>query len=459
MENRKELLVGLLVLVGIIVAGITILTYGNFEMAKNNYTLKAKFKDVNNLEIGTPVILNGVKIGKVQSIYIEDDYVVVEMAIKNSVKLRKGAKISINLKGLIGDLTVKVYNVGKGNEYYSSGDIIEGADPISLDVMIEKGYDLMLTMENVTNAMKDLDLESSVKDSQEILKNIRESSDKLSGTLDSAKKLLDNSNKLVTENREDLRESVKASKELVGKIDMFVNKNEGDIKEIIQNLKVVSQDIKQEIGDNKESLQKSLKNFEIITEKTSKIVEKLEPKDVQELKENLLQISRDMKDITKRLNEATSPEKSKVMKESIDKVVKNAEKVKSLIDNKITLEAQIEVDKDSKFSGNARAEILNNSSNIYLKFGKENVDNDFGKNTITIGRDMKKFKYGGGLIRDKAGVEAAYRLNDKVSINGEYYDFKNGKSFVGMDYEINKYRLYFRYDLSEYYRAGIGYKF
>ena len=393
MENRKELLVGLLVLVGIIVAGITILTYGNFEMAKNNYTLKAKFKDVNNLEIGTPVILNGVKIGKVQSIYIEDDYVVVEMAIKNSVKLRKGAKISINLKGLIGDLTVKVYNVGKGNEYYSSGDIIEGADPISLDVMIEKGYDLMLTMENVTNAMKDLDLKSSVKDSQEILKNIRESSDKLSGTLDSAKKLLDNSNKLVTENREDLRESVKASKELVGKIDMFVNKNEGDIKEIIQNLKVVSQDIKQEIGDNKESLQKSLKNFEIITEKTSKIVEKLEPKDVQELKENLLQISRDMKDITKRLNEATSPEKSKVMKESIDKVVKNAEKVKSLIDNKITLEAQIEVDKDSKFSGNARAEILNNSSNIYLKFGKENVDNDFGKNTITIGRDMKKFKW------------------------------------------------------------------
>lgn len=459
MENSKELLVGMLVFVAIAVTIAAIFTFGDVGMARNNYTLKIKFSDVNNLENGTPVILNGVKIGKVQDIYIEGEEVIVEASIKKSILIRKGARFTINLKGVIGDLNLKVYNTGKGNQYYKDGDSVQGEDPISLDIMLEKGYELMVMMEDVNKSLKDLDLKESVKDSQEILRNVRRSSEKMAGTIDNANKLMTNANKLIVENREDLKESVKTGKELIAKMDKLVDKNEKDINFIVENLKTVVTDMKSMLETNKGSIEKSVKSFEKITEKTAAILETMDPKEVKELKDNLLIISRDIKEITKRLNEATAPEKTKALKESMNKIVKNSEKVKAIIDNKLELEAQVEIDSDEKFAGNGRFKLTNRQSNIYVKIEKNNVDKDMGVNSLTIGKQGEKISYGGGVIRDRAGVEAAYKINKRVSLTGEYYDFKNGQSFIGADYELNKFRLYFRYDLGEYYRAGVGYKF
>ena len=103
--------------------------------------------------------------------------------------------------------------------------------------------------------------------------------------------------------------------------------------------------------------------------------------------------------------------------------------------------------------------MINFESDIYIKAKKENIDNDYGENSITAGKYFNKFKIGAGLVNDKAGFEAGYFINKKISINGEYFDLKNGQGELGADYEREKYRLYFRYNMDDIYRVGAGYKF
>ena len=73
MDKMKEILVGVLVIIAIIMCIMFIFTFGGFEKNRNYYQVKAIFGDVNSLEVGTPVILNGEKVGDVKDIYIEND--------------------------------------------------------------------------------------------------------------------------------------------------------------------------------------------------------------------------------------------------------------------------------------------------------------------------------------------------------------------------------------------------
>ena len=118
----------------------------------------------------------------------------------------------------------------------------------------------------------------------------------------------------------------------------------------------------------------------------------------------------------------------KDIKESIRKAKESTDKLYSILNNKLKFEGQVEVNNKKKFSGNVIAEMINYESEIYIKAKKENIDNDYGENSITAGKYFNKFKIGAGLVNDKAGFEAGYFINKKISINGEYFDLINGIS-------------------------------
>ena len=81
LDINNNFIKGILIISLIYTCILFIFTFGGFEKNRNHYQLKALFSDVNGLETGTPVILNGVKVGEVKEIYIENEKVTVILSI------------------------------------------------------------------------------------------------------------------------------------------------------------------------------------------------------------------------------------------------------------------------------------------------------------------------------------------------------------------------------------------
>jgi len=165
MDGKKEFMVGSFVVVGVAILIFSLFFLGKIDRKKDYYTILAEFDTVNNLEIGTPVILSGVKVGKVKAIYLNVNKVIVEMYIKKDIKIRKGARITIVLKGIIGEQLVSIYNLSEGNEeYYKNGDRVQGENPVDLNMMVAKTYDIMDSVQKLTQKVDDMMNETSTKE-------------------------------------------------------------------------------------------------------------------------------------------------------------------------------------------------------------------------------------------------------------------------------------------------------
>lgn len=76
----------------------------------NGYKLKASFTKIGGLEMGADVRINGIKVGSVTKIELEPDtyMAMVEMTIKNNIRLPKDTKASVADSGIMGDKYIRL---------------------------------------------------------------------------------------------------------------------------------------------------------------------------------------------------------------------------------------------------------------------------------------------------------------------------------------------------------------
>ncbi|MDR3030968.1 MAG: outer membrane lipid asymmetry maintenance protein MlaD [Holosporales bacterium] len=74
------------------------------EKIREGYVLLAKFDDVSGLSTGADIKLNGIKIGIVKSLKIDESYQAqAELLIKDEIKIPKDSSASIVTEGIIGN--------------------------------------------------------------------------------------------------------------------------------------------------------------------------------------------------------------------------------------------------------------------------------------------------------------------------------------------------------------------
>lgn len=124
MQSRAlELLVGFFVCLG--VAAIFILTLRVSDVsvgAAEGYPLTASFFNVGSLEVGAPVKMGGVRIGRVADIHLDPQtyQAVVTMHIMEQYQLPKGSGASIFTTGLLGSQYIGI-SPGGSLEYMQPG--------------------------------------------------------------------------------------------------------------------------------------------------------------------------------------------------------------------------------------------------------------------------------------------------------------------------------------------------
>jgi phospholipid/cholesterol/gamma-HCH transport system substrate-binding protein len=143
-ENKRSIIVGIFVLLGVAVFVIGILTLGgqNKSFVKS-FRLSAVFTDVAGLKKGNNVWFSGVKVGTIKSVrFTNSAQVDVDMSIEAATQqyIHRNALAHISSDGLIGNKIIVIDGGSPQAPIVQDGDVLQAAKLLSTD-------DIMATLQ------------------------------------------------------------------------------------------------------------------------------------------------------------------------------------------------------------------------------------------------------------------------------------------------------------------------
>ncbi|HLU90428.1 MAG TPA: MlaD family protein [Cyclobacteriaceae bacterium] len=157
-DNKKTVIVGIFVLIGIIILAVGILTLGNQQKSfVRSFSVKAVFDDIGGLQVGNNVWYSGVKVGTVRKItFYGDSQVEIEMNIDAAIQdfIRKDSKATISSDGLIGNKIIVIYGGTNQSPRVEDQDRLEAVMPLDTDKMMETLQENNNNLVSITNDLK-----------------------------------------------------------------------------------------------------------------------------------------------------------------------------------------------------------------------------------------------------------------------------------------------------------------
>ncbi|MGI9141486.1 MAG: MlaD family protein [Gemmatimonadaceae bacterium] len=155
MKRRDEVLVGIIVTVGLIVAiaGTIWLAQGGLE---RGYPLYAQFPWGQGLKRGQPVLLSGVTAGYVDKVeFIPTGGVLATLRITSDYRVPKGSRASVIPAGFFGDKAVAVTPSSPNADTHAEGDTLPVADsPPGVDQLTSKADSIATSVQAITRELE-----------------------------------------------------------------------------------------------------------------------------------------------------------------------------------------------------------------------------------------------------------------------------------------------------------------
>lgn len=129
-ERQLQFRVGLLVITSFVIAVVLTFQFGKLErFFKKKYAIAIHFSEAPGLQAGTPVRMNGINIGTVAEVRIDQKRggVLGLLKIDEDRKLRVDAQAQIS-RSLLGDTSIE-FTPGRAEKFIEQGDLLKGAAP------------------------------------------------------------------------------------------------------------------------------------------------------------------------------------------------------------------------------------------------------------------------------------------------------------------------------------------
>lgn len=151
---KPQTKVGILFLASIVLMVIFAFALGNISPFSSVNELKVAYNFAGGIEVGSPVRVMGIKVGKVRSIKFEPNFKMptngeeVKLVITITVSkeawptVRSDSRFFINLAGVIGEKFLEISPGSLDHPEFKSGDVVRGEDPPRIDQMISQSYAL-----------------------------------------------------------------------------------------------------------------------------------------------------------------------------------------------------------------------------------------------------------------------------------------------------------------------------
>ncbi|MBW2324112.1 MAG: MCE family protein [Deltaproteobacteria bacterium] len=243
-----EAKVGVLVLAGIIILAYMTLRIGRFQIGGDKgLIITAVFDTASGLKKGVPVEIAGIEVGAVENISLKDGRALVAMNIRSNLNLGSDSRAIIRTAGVLGDKYIEIIPGLTGAAPLKNGDqIVRTTAPADVDQLIMKIAEISDDIKHVTEALNEVfGGAEGAANMRQILQNLRDVSDSLSG--------------VIQENKDDFNALIKNLTAFSKDMHAISSENKDDIQAILVNIR-----------DTSEQLSKAIISVRNITEKINR---------------------------------------------------------------------------------------------------------------------------------------------------------------------------------------------
>ena len=151
---KPQTKVGILFLVSVVLMVIFAFALGTVNLFSSAHELKVAYNFAGGIEVGSPVRVMGIKVGKVRSIKFEPEFkmpttgeevkLIVTVTISKDAwaTVRTDSRFFINLAGVIGEKFLEISPGSTDHPQFEPGQVVRGEDPPRIDQMISQSYAL-----------------------------------------------------------------------------------------------------------------------------------------------------------------------------------------------------------------------------------------------------------------------------------------------------------------------------
>jgi phospholipid/cholesterol/gamma-HCH transport system substrate-binding protein len=147
----KEIKVGLLAVVALVALAVGFNFLRGSNLLSSDRTYYAVYPKVDGLNVGAPVILNGIKVGQVKNLELQPEN---NNAIRASLELDKGIQLGDSTKAglsgsLLGSKTITLL-LGKNSKEFNGGETLKTTTAVSITDIVQARATVLLDTVNST---------------------------------------------------------------------------------------------------------------------------------------------------------------------------------------------------------------------------------------------------------------------------------------------------------------------
>jgi len=394
---------------------------GDYSFSEQGYKFVISFYSVNGLSKGSTVSMSGVKIGKVTTIEIQDDQVLVNVYINDKkLRIRRKSTFTISTAGLMGEKFVEIMPTRDyTSTYVSDGETIPGTDPTRMDELFEQGNVLIQKLQELTASAKDIIGDPELKENTRIMfRNARAASDRMNEIIASVR------------NRSD--RIVESLDNILHRVDTEIDQNREDIRAVVANFRLFSDRLSSITEDSREDFKEIIANVRSTTDRLDDMIAKLNKNgqmtdDLRKTIESLRDASDNAREITREVKEIVA---DKEIRQKINTGLDDAHKLAQAVDKVFLNIRQTRVDfkyllryreDTEKFISDINVDLYPSDKTFY-RIGVEDIGGEDNLNLMVArGADTNIIKRA-GIISSKVGLGFDYFLAKPIQLSVDLID-------------------------------------
>ncbi len=413
--------VGLMTIVTAALLIYMVFIIGDFSLGEKGYGFVISFYSVNGLNKGSSVSMSGVKIGKVEKIEIRDDQVYVYVFIRErDMHIRKKSTFTISTAGLMGEKFVEIMPTRDySSPYVAEGEVVPGTDPTRMDELFEQGNVLIQKLQELTASAKDIIGDPELKENTRmIFRNARTASDKM--------------NEMIASVRTRSDRIVESLDNILHKVDTEISENRDELRAIIANFRKLSENINGVVDDNREGIQEIVDNIGEVTGRIDEMIEELNKNndltdDLRETIESLRGAADNAKEISREVKEIVA---DKEIRNKINRGLDDAHKLAQAVDKVFLNIRQTRIDfkyllryrEDNETFYSDLGVDFYPSDKTFYRFGVEDVGGDDLFNMMVARGADTNFIRRAGIISSKIGAGVDYIMANDLALSVDFID-------------------------------------
>jgi phospholipid/cholesterol/gamma-HCH transport system substrate-binding protein len=152
-SKNVEFRVGILIIVSLAILVGAIVWIQGYRFGQKNYDVSVTFEEVGSLAKGDPVMVSGIRMGKVVDLNLTEQGVEVLLTLSNEVTLRKDARFTVKNIGLMGERFIAV-SAGTSEELLDLSRPVPGSYDTGIPEVMGMMGEMITELRNLVLALK-----------------------------------------------------------------------------------------------------------------------------------------------------------------------------------------------------------------------------------------------------------------------------------------------------------------